>query len=102
MQLDSQALLSTVLSLFKEKTKRLGTELDLRQSEGFPVDPSHENANANDQSSFCTCNVSISNYEINYYEMGFAFVLSKRIVFLKKFKSCVPLWCLTKKNTSPC
>lgn len=54
------------------------------------------------QSSFCTCKISISNYEMNYYERDFAFVLSKRIAFLKKFKGCVPLWCLTKKNTSPC
>lgn len=46
MQLDSQALLSTMQSLFQAKSRRLVTELDLRQSEGFSVDPSHENANA--------------------------------------------------------
>lgn len=46
MQLDSQALLSTMQGLFQGKSKRLATELDLRQSEGLPVDPSHENANA--------------------------------------------------------
>lgn len=46
MQLDSQALLSTVQNLLQAKSKRLVSELDLRQSEGFPVDPSNENANA--------------------------------------------------------
>lgn len=100
-------------SCFAER--RLGTCSKLKAKDGLnrltcdsqrhSMDPSHKMPMQCCWSSFCTGNISMCSFEMDYYEMGFAFFLLKSllsIVFLKKSKGCVPLWCVTKRSTSPC
>lgn len=82
---------------FKLKAKD-GVNRLTHQSQRCSMDPSHKMPMQCCWSNFCTGNISMCNFEMDYYEMGFAFFLSKSllsIVFLKKSKGCVPLVCNT-------